>query len=265
MVTAMLDDSARSALGATRFTHVSWVAETGSTNSDLLAQARAGAPEGTVLVADHQTAGRGRLDRRWVAPPGSSLLASILLRPSLAPRRLHLVLASVALAAVDACREIAGVEATVKWPNDLQAGGRKLAGVLAEATFEGDRAAAVVVGIGINVNWPPTLPGELQETATALNHRAGREVDRSALLVGFLQGLEHWYGGLVGGAVDVAAAYRAACTTVGRAVTVDRGGVVVRGHAVDISADGHLVVVDDVGTRHEIAVGDVTSFSTPPG
>jgi BirA family transcriptional regulator, biotin operon repressor / biotin---[acetyl-CoA-carboxylase] ligase len=265
MVTAMLDDGARSAAASTRFGDVHWVAETGSTNTDLLAAARAGAPEGMVLVADHQRAGRGRLDRRWVAPPGSSLLTSILLRPALAARHLHLVVAAVALGAAEACRDVAGVAVALKWPNDLLVGDRKLAGVLAEVLFDADEVTAVVVGIGLNVNWPRDLPADLAGTATALNHEAGREVDRAAVLVRLLQRLDHWYATLLtgdAGRATVAAAYRQACATVGRDVTVERGNhALLRGRATDISDDGHLLVVDDDGTVHEIAVGDVTSFA----
>ena len=118
-----------------------WVAETGSTNADLLTAARAGAPSGTVLVADHQTAGRGRLGRQWHAPPGSSLLASILFHE---PGRtaLHRYTQAVGVAAVEACRSTAGVTAALKWPNDLLVGERKLAGVLAESAPIDPRAAA---------------------------------------------------------------------------------------------------------------------------
>src|ERR1700731_1016213 len=108
----------------------SWVA---STNAVAMEMARAGAPEGLVVVADHQTAGRGRLGRSWESPPGASLLASILLRPVLPPARLALCAGAVALAAADACAALTGVEPRLKWPNDLVVGGRKLAGILAES------------------------------------------------------------------------------------------------------------------------------------
>ena len=132
---------------------VRWFESLDSTNSYLLEQAAEGAPEGMVAVADHQRAGRGRLDRRWESPPGSSLLTSILFRPTFDPAELHLCTAAVALAAAEACRRVAGVGPVIKWPNDLLVGEAKLAGVLAEADFTGD-ACAVVVGIGINVAWP---------------------------------------------------------------------------------------------------------------
>src|ERR1700733_5245320 len=132
---------------------VRWFESLGSTNSYLLEQAADGAFEGLVAVADHQWAGRGRLDRRWESPPGSSLLTSILFRPTFDPSELHLCTAAVALAAAEACRRVAGVGAVIKWPNDLLVGDAKLAGVLAEVEFE-STSCAVVVGLGLNVDWP---------------------------------------------------------------------------------------------------------------
>jgi len=126
-----------------------------------------------VAVADHQSAGRGRLDRRWESPPGSSLLTSILFRPTFDPAELHLCTAAVALAAAEACRRVAGVGPVIKWPNDLLVGEAKLAGVLAEADFTGD-ACAVVVGIGINVAWP----GPTTVQGTCLDDLCGEPVDR---------------------------------------------------------------------------------------
>ena len=109
--------------------------EIDSTNAYLRREARAGAPEGVVAVADHQSAGRGRMDRRWESPPGASLLVSVLFRPEFDPSELHLCTAALALAAAEACRRVAGVDAVIKWPNDLLVGNAKLAGVLAEAEF----------------------------------------------------------------------------------------------------------------------------------
>src|SRR4051794_41904164 len=144
--------------------------------------AGAGAPEGVVAVADHQTAGRGRLGRTWVAPPGASLLLSVLLRPGLTTERLHLATAVVALAAAAAVDDVAGFRPGLKWPNDLVVDDRKLAGVLAEADLSDAAAPAVVVGIGINLNWPDELPPEIATIAVAANHVAGRPVDRDAVL-----------------------------------------------------------------------------------
>lgn len=196
--------------------------EIDSTNTWVLAQARAGAPEGLVAVADHQTAGRGRLGRVWEAPAGANLLATVLLRPAIVSYR---SLASVALAAREACTSVAGVTPDLKWPNDLLVGGEKLAGVLAET----DGAGAVAVGIGLNVGWAP--PG-----AACL----GAGVSRDAVLDAFLAALGEW---LDRPDREVASAYRAACATLGRQVRVDLvDGESFEGVAADVDDDGRLLV-----------------------
>src|SRR4051794_7575214 len=156
---------------ANRFTDVRRFATIDSTNRYLLECAADGEPEGVVAVADEQTAGRGRLDRSWIAPPGAALLVSGLLRPRLPVERLHLVTLAAALAAIDSVTVLSGAEARLKWPNDVVVDDRKLAGILAES----DGAGAIVVGMGLNVrgDW---FPPELAVTATAC------ETDRDELL-----------------------------------------------------------------------------------
>ena len=259
MVSAMLDGGARSQLATTRFGDVRWVPSIDSTNRHLLQEARAGAAEGTVVVADHQGSGRGRLDRTWVAPPGSSLLASVLLRPELPPERLHLLTSIMALAAADACASEAGVDAGLKWPNDLVVGSRKLAGILAESQFEGSRARAVVVGLGLNVNWEGRLEGsELAGSAVALDDLAGHEVDRGRLLVALLTTLEDRYRALAdrAGQLAQAAEYRRRCTSVGRAVRVELADETFAGTVADVDDEGHLLV--DVGMcLRTVTAGDL--------
>ena len=270
----------RAALAGTRFGDVRVVAETGSTNADVLALAAAGAPEGVVVVADHQTAGRGRLDRRWEAPPGASLLLSVLTRPVTGPSHLpvealHRVSTALGVAAAEAVEAVAGVAARLKWPNDLvvvtdagdrdagdrDAGAtRKLSGILAETQLEGSTVAALVVGIGLNVNWPDELPDDLADIATALNLVARGPVDRAALLVALLERFDHWYGrlGEATGPAELLARYRELSATLGRRVRVELPGETVVGDAFDLTSDGHLLVVDECPDRpREITVGDV--------
>ena len=269
-------------LSATRFT-VEWVERTGSTNADVLALARDGAPEGVVLVADEQTAGRGRRDRTWTAPAVSSLLLSALLRP---PARVAaLSTAALALAAREAIERVAGVEVGVKWPNDLIVSGaavgdpsgpdRKLAGVLAEADWPAsaaissgwraprpDERVVVVAGIGVNVNWPVELPEELADRATAVNHLAGGPVDRALLLVELLVALDGRIASLVAdGPAGLLAEWRERCVTLGLPVRVDLGPDDVVGTAVDLTDEGHLVVAGIDGVRRVLAVGDVVHVS----
>jgi BirA family biotin operon repressor/biotin-[acetyl-CoA-carboxylase] ligase len=276
MVTAVPGGRARSILAGSRFADVRWVGETGSTNVDALELARQGAPEGVVLVADHQTAGRGRAGRTWAAPPGSSLLMSVLLRPPAAV--MESCTMAVALSAAEAVEAVAGFAPRLKWPNDLvwpgdgSAPDRKLAGILAEADWPAgstasggyrppgdDERVVVVVGIGINVAWPDELPEDLADIAVACNHVTGRAPDREDLLIALLQRLDERYGALVttGDRSQLVDAWKARSATLGRRVRVDLGADDVEGTAVDITEDGHLVVDTLDGTRRTFAVGDV--------
>ena len=277
----MPGDLARRALAGTRFADVRWVEETGSTNADALALARDGEPEGIVLVADHQTAGRGRQGRTWEAPPEASLLVSVLLRP---PAEVAgLVTMTVSVAASAALEEVAGVAARIKWPNDLvwpgdgTAPDRKLGGILAEADWPARSPAAagwsappaddrvvVVAGMGLNVNWPTDLPEDLRDIAVAANHIVGHPIERELLLVAFLAQLDTAYGDLAGGrdASTLLTRWRERSATLGRRVRVDLGTDDITGTAVDITADGHLVLDSDDGDRRTIAVGDVVHLRT---
>jgi len=232
-------------LRRTRFGDLRWFDRIDSTNTYALDAARAGAPEGLVVVADEQTAGRGRLGRRWESPARASLLVSVLLRPgSPRPQRATMATALAMRQAIDA---VAGVDARLKWPNDVVASGKKLAGVLAEA--DGD---AVVVGAGCNVNWG-ALPDELADTATACDLEAGAPVDRAELLVCFLHALDACLDDLQA----VPADYRAALETLGRRVRVERTNGDLEGEAVDLDADGALVVSSDDGRRVSVHAADV--------
>jgi BirA family biotin operon repressor/biotin-[acetyl-CoA-carboxylase] ligase len=269
MVTGMQGSRARSALADSTFSDVRWVSETASTNDDLHALAVDGAPEGVVIVADHQSAGRGRLDRSWQAPSGSSLLVSMLVRPGLAVDQTHLVTAAVACSAVQACVDVADYEPSLKWPNDVvvlaESGDvqGKLAGVLAESVVVRDQIDAVVVGIGLNVNWPAQLPDDLQGIAIALNHVVGHEVDREDLLIALLRRLHQWRAALTdpAGRDRLMQRYRDSCSTLGAKVRVDLLTESFDGTAVDVTSDGHLVVDTERGRRVVVA-GDVVHLRT---
>jgi BirA family biotin operon repressor/biotin-[acetyl-CoA-carboxylase] ligase len=263
------------------------IQRTGSTNADLLARARQGAPEGLVLVAEEQTAGRGRMGRSWVSPPHAALTFSMLLRPATVPvpRQGWLPLLA-GVATVAAIRGTTVADVALKWPNDVLAldrgepsprtprGGAKLAGILAEVT--GD---AVVVGIGLNVSTepdelPPPGPGGL--AATSLRAQGSRLLDREPLLTGILLAFERRYQAWQrarGKPTDLRAEYKTLCETLGRQVRVERpGGQVLSGEAVDVDSDGRLVVlVSSAGAiragRASVAVaaGDVVHVRLPKG
>lgn len=210
-----------------------------------------------MAVADRQTAGRGRLDRTWEAPPGSALLVSVLLRPDILPTHLHSTTMAAAVAASDACEEVAGFRPLLKWPNDIVVGDRKLAGLLAEAELSGDRVDAVVVGMGLNVNWDRPPP-ELADTAIAASEVAGRIIDRGALLDRFLERLEEHYGALVepGGWRGTLLNYRRLSATLGQEVRVELAHETFTGRAVEVTSEGHLLVEID-GEVRRVSAGDV--------
>ena len=235
---------------------IHWLDEVDSTNTYVRERAREGAPAGLVAVADHQTAGRGRLDRRWESPTGANLLASVLLRPDCGGGDVHLCAGAVALAGADACREVAGVEPALKWPNDLLLDGAKLAGVLAEAEFSGPSLTAVVVGIGINVAWP----GPAEAGGTCLDDVGGsaQPVDRQVLLQRLLDGLEPRCALLeqVDGRRTLADEVRRRCATLGQRVRVTLAAEELIGTATAIDDAGRLVVVTAAGPR-PVSAGDV--------
>ena len=275
-----------SSVSRTRFTTVEWHREIDSTNTELLERARRGAPEGLVLIADLQTAGRGRRGRRWTAPPGTSLMMSVLFRPPpgpLPPSRAALVTMAVALAAIDACDRVSGVRPSLKWPNDLVIAGagprdRKLAGILAESISTGGELTALVVGMGLNTGWP-AVPDELDGIATSLNLESGAPVDRTQLARLVLEGLEQRYASLCrvqhshdgdgdAGATSVLAEARRCSATLGRRVRISfdetSNGGALEGLASDLDAEGRLLVCDDAGIAHTVSVGDVVHLRPAP-
>ena len=252
------------------------VGRTGSTNADVAARARAGEPEGLVLVADHQEAGRGRLGRSWEAPPRAALAVSLLLRPPVDPARWSWLPLLVGLGVVDALRRICGVPAALKWPNDVlvpepvrgqapELGERrKVCGVLAEAVTGADgTSAAAVVGFGLNVDQHrPELP---VPTATSLRLAGAATLDRDTVLRACLRAVAVRYQGWVDAGGDpraggIGAAYREACLSLGLQVEVrlpgPDGDEVVRGVAEEVDDDGRLVVASADG-RRALAAGDV--------
>lgn len=256
-------EALRAGLAGTRFAQARWVRQTGSTNRDLLDEladpAAAAARRPAVLVTDHQTAGRGTKGRTWFDPPGGSLLLSVRLFPDVAPNRLHLFTMALSVAAAEACAAVAGVDVRLKWPNDLFVDDRKLAGVLAESSMRGAVADTLVIGIGLNVNWPEDVPAELRDVAVALSQLTGTAVDRVALALALLCGLERRLDALAGAGGDHALLHsvRARSATIGRQVRVELPAGPVVGEALDVDDDGHLVVRVE-GQLRSFAAADVT-------
>jgi len=228
-----------------------------STNARAVALARGGAPEGAVILAEEQTAGRGRLGRRWHAPRGSALLMSLLFRPPLAPSQAQRVTMVCSLAAARAVAEVCGLEAGVKWPNDLVLGDAKLGGLLTELASAAGGLEYVVVGIGLNVNLDVTRLPELDAPAASLSAELGRPVSRCEVLISFLQWADELYGRLREG-WSPREAWRDALVTLGREVTAATSEETVHGMALDVDDDGALLVRMADGTLRRILAGDVT-------
>ncbi len=228
-----------------------------STNERAVALARGGAPEGTVVLAEEQTAGRGRLGRRWHAPYGSALLMSLLFRPPLAPSQAQRVTMVCSLAAARAVAEMCGLPARVKWPNDLVMGDAKLGGLLTELGSGTSGLEYVVVGIGLNVNVDVALLPDLLSPATSLSAELGRPVARREVLIAFLQAADELYGRLREG-WSPREEWRDTLVTLGRTVTVGTPEATLQGLAEDVDEDGALLLRAEDGTRHRILAGDVT-------
>ena len=241
------------------YARIDVVGSTGSTNADLAAAARSGAPDRTVLIAEHQSAGRGRNTRAWLAPPRAGLSLSVLLRPEGVPgNRWGWLPLLVGVAVADAVSAAAEIPTALKWPNDLLVNGRKCAGILAEVADAG----AFVVGIGLNVTQrPDELPPDADATSLAIE--AAACTDRDPLLRAVLRELavldRRWrdHAGDPD-ATGLRDAYRARCATLGRRVDVRLpGDVTLVGEAADIDEYGRLQVRDEHGEEHRVAAGDV--------
>lgn len=239
-----------------------YLASTSSTNDVLRRIAGEGAPEGSLVVADDQTAGRGRLDRKWVAPPGSSLLFSLLFRPGPESHASLLQYTMIcSLAVRDAVRELLSLELGLKWPNDLVFGGRKLGGILTEIETGYSDIEYVIVGIGVNANWDPS-GAEFDQPAISLSNLAGRPVSRAEMLRVIVGRIAQRYAALRSGKSPVKE-WEAALDTIGKAIVVESPSKRLEGLAVGVDADGALMVRSSDGGLHRVMAGDVRVRSAP--
>ncbi|HEV2126290.1 MAG TPA: biotin--[acetyl-CoA-carboxylase] ligase [Chloroflexota bacterium] len=236
---------------------------TGSTNDDVRELARRGEAEGLVVVADEQTAGRGRAGKSpWLTPPYSSIAVSILLRPVLAPGELPVLSMAAGVAVVEAIARATEVAATLKWPNDVLIGERKVGGILVESAISGTGVAHAVMGIGLNGNLALAALGPFPDAAvppTSLQDAAGRPIARESVLIALLQCLEQQYATIRTGALNaVWRAYRRALGTLGRPVRVSSTSEVIEGIAEDVTPRGELVLRLLTGERRMLAHGEVS-------
>jgi BirA family transcriptional regulator, biotin operon repressor / biotin---[acetyl-CoA-carboxylase] ligase len=235
-----------------------YLAETGSTNTLALDLAQKGAKDGTVVIAETQTGGKGRLGRTWVSPRGN-LYLSVILRPAVPVHKAPLITLMGAVAVAAVVREHLEVPAGIKWPNDVLVSGKKVAGLLTEMSAEPDRIRHIVLGIGVNVNMDAReLPPDVRRTATTLAAESGAPLDRTAFVQELLAGLDHWYQRFLKNETDVLKAWEGLNITLGNRVTVSGTGKRLEGLARSVDAEGRLILELDDGTRLPVAAGDVT-------
>jgi BirA family transcriptional regulator, biotin operon repressor / biotin---[acetyl-CoA-carboxylase] ligase len=233
--------------------------EIDSTNNYARGLAERGEPQGAIVIAERQTLGRGRLGRRWVSPPYVNLYCSIILRPNLPPAHTPRITLTAAVALADAIESFSPVAPVIKWPNDILAGDKKLAGVLTEAVSNSQRVEFVILGIGVNLNFPlDSMPPEIRERATSLSVLAGKSVSREGFLRRLLQDLDRCYGVLEEtGFAALASRWDARFGLRGRRVRVEMTDRTIIGRAIGIDADGALIIESPDGGRQRIVAGDV--------
>lgn len=231
-----------------------------STNKRAGELALAGAAEGSLVIAETQTAGKGRLGRVWHSPAGKNIYVSIILRPNLDPNRVSLLTLAAGLSGSNAIAKQLGIRPAVKWPNDLLIDGKKICGILSELEMKQARVSHVIIGVGINVNMDEDdFPPEISGLGTSLKIAVGQKLDRAKILSGFLDELEKNYFELSRGNTDgMLDQYRRVCLTLGQTVSFQKKDLLIEGIAEDIDRTGELLVKDhSTGRTHRVTAGDV--------
>src|SRR5215510_6329087 len=236
-----------------------YFAEIASTNAYARCLAEQGANEGEVVVAEAQTQGRGRLGRSWISPPFVNLYFSVILRPRLAPVHAPQLTIMAAVALVDTVASFISAPPTIKWPNDILVGGKKLAGVLTESSCNSERIEFVILGIGVNLNYPvASMPDVIRQRATSILSLTKKSIEREAFLQRLIQDLDRCYGELEEMGFDsLALRWEGFFGLRGKGVRVEMTDHVMFGTAKGIDRDGALIVEDDRGEGHRIVAGDV--------
>ena len=232
--------------------------EVESTNTLAMEMAARGAAEGTVVIAETQRGGKGRVGRKWISPKGN-LYLSVILRPEIPLNKAPLITLMGAVATAQAIRKQCGVLAVIKWPNDILIAGRKASGLLTEMSAEQDRIRHVVLGIGIDVNMDiDELPAEVRPMATTLAVECGKKVDRLSLLRQLVRELDAWYQVFLADEKDVLDEWKVLNATIGSRVAVSGRGETFQGMAKGIDDEGRLIVEIADGILRTVAAGDVS-------
>lgn len=241
-------------------THVVCFRETGSTNTVASQLAAEGAAEGTVVLADAQTGGKGRLGRRWESPPGVNVYCSVILRPPISPLHSPQLTLLSAVATAEAIERTSGLVPAIKWPNDILVNGLKVAGMLNELSAETERVEYLILGIGVNVNMDrDQFPGDLRHPASSLALEAGRRMERIPFVRSLLESLDRLYDEyLLNGFPPVRDAWLARSAVMGRRVKVDTGSCIVFGTVEGIDEIGALLLKTYGGAQERVLAGDVS-------
>jgi BirA family biotin operon repressor/biotin-[acetyl-CoA-carboxylase] ligase len=228
-----------------------------STNAYAKTIANKGAKEGTIVIADHQTAGRGRFGRTWLAESGSSLLFSIIIRPTFNKDKSGLLSFFAAAGIALAVENVTGVQCECKWPNDILLNERKFCGILMESTFQKNKLDYIIIGIGLNVNQKNFL-GDLASKATSLSRECGKEIDRRNVFCKIMSSLESLYIDVSRGDFNaVLMEWKSRATIFGKQITLTQAATVIDGIASNLASDGGLVVETKTG-QHVFYAGEVT-------
>ncbi|MDD5722229.1 MAG: biotin--[acetyl-CoA-carboxylase] ligase [Syntrophales bacterium] len=249
-----------SVFGKSRIFHFS---DTDSTNLQAEHLANEGAPEGTVVVAEWQTRGRGRRGRSWFSPTGEGICASFILRPQISPNEAPKLTLMASVAVAEAILACAPVNASIKWPNDVLIGGRKVAGILTEMKAEMDRVYHVVIGVGINVNTTrESLPSDIRDKATSLFIETGRFFSRAVILRTCLELLEEYNKTFKTHGFDpIMKRWKQLTKMIGTKISVDVIDTTYTGIFQDINEDGFLIMRDQEGMLRRIISGDVSPLN----
>lgn len=233
-----------------------------STNTLAKELGSTGSPEGTIVVTEEQTAGRGRRGRSWISPPSVNILLSILLRPDLDPDNVFVLTMILGLAVIEAVKGATHLEPRIKWPNDLYVKRRKLAGILTEFSLKEREIEYVIMGLGLNVNWSPGdrgLQGEFATPPTSILEETGIEISRNDLLVAILKIFEGYYLRVVSGEIEsFYETWNKLSLIIGRNIEIESGDDVIRGKALRIDRSGALIIEDNEGQEQKILCGDVS-------
>lgn len=230
--------------------------EIGSTNDAAYNLAMSGEKEGSVVISEYQTKGRGRLGRKWVSPKGKGVYLSVILRPDISLREISTITLFSSLAVAKTIREKAGLKALIKWPNDIFINGSKVCGILTEMNAELDKINFIIAGIGININTKKEL---LPEGASSLSAEKGEDVPRVEFVKALLKNLDKYYKIFISGNIDdILKEYKALSAVLDKRVEINYHNKLISGHALDVDKEGALILRMDSGFNERILTGDVT-------